>query len=277
MLRAGTGKSRRHQKRLLKGLPGLRELVEVSADVTTTAVHGVSPSVTSCTSQVPNQRVGLALRGREDQGTPAFEVRGDTKNSLQDPPLVAFLPAVAEQFARQPLPGAWHRSGPLCSAWISMRATTYSYRAQARMLLPSYTRRMRLSTFTKFCAPRPRHSSSTLLEEERYQESAELQQITASCLQVGGLHCSWNVQRYQFCLPAPLWSHIADEVSTKVCLNKPRPKWLPQTVPFLTRKSQYSKNRSNAKRRKGSRRDAQHAVGWSFSASSTCPRDRCSA
>ena len=76
----------------VEGLAWLRELVEVSADVTTTAVHGVSPSVTSCTSQVPNQRVGLALRGREDQGTPAFEVRGDTKNSLQDPPLVAFLP-----------------------------------------------------------------------------------------------------------------------------------------------------------------------------------------
>ena len=53
------------------------------------------------------------------------------------------------------------------------------------MLLPSYTRRMRLSTLTKFCAARPRHSSTTLFGEERYQELAEPQQIPHRLAQSG--------------------------------------------------------------------------------------------
>ena len=78
----------------VEGLAWLRELVEVSADVTTTAVRRVSPSVTSGASQVPTERIGLALRGREDQGTPAFQVRKESLVEFFSLPLSKDEPAL---------------------------------------------------------------------------------------------------------------------------------------------------------------------------------------
>ena len=162
----------------------LSKLVEVPADITTAAVWWVPASMSPCTSQVPNQGIGFALCGCKDQRPPACTRIGPAGSRLAWPRaawpserscwtalqtasargLASLCRAVPNLSCQHPQKACTVNSSTL----ITAQATNEDFRKWVElMLLLRHTRLIRPSTLTKFCAPRPRHSSTTSPENSK--------------------------------------------------------------------------------------------------------------